>query len=142
VSGVLKVTAAVAIPRAELVVRASRAGGAGGQHVNTSSTRIELVWSVRDTHVLTEEERARVMAKLVSRLDGDGRLRVVSSARRSQLQNREAAERRLAELVRRALAVPRRRVATRPSRGAVERRLASKHKRAEVKRRRSAPPED
>ena len=141
-SGVLKVTAAVAIPRAEIAVRASRAGGAGGQHVNTSSTRIELVWSVRETHVLTEEERARVMAKLASRLDGDGRLRVVSSARRSQLQNREAAERRLAELVRRALAVPRRRVATRPSRGAVERRLASKHKRAEAKRRRSAPPED
>jgi len=142
VSGVLKVTAAIAIPRAELAVRASRAGGAGGQHVNTSSTRIELVWNVRDTHVLTEEERARVMAKLASRLDGDGRLRVVSSSRRSQLQNREAAERRLAELVRRALAVPRRRVPTRPSRSSVERRLQSKHKRGEAKRRRSAPPED
>jgi len=141
-SGVLKVTAAIAIPRAEIAVRASRAGGAGGQHVNTSSTRIELVWSVRETHVLTDEERSRVMAKLASRLDGEGRLRVVSSSRRSQLQNREAAERRLAELVRRALSVPRRRVATRPSRGAVERRLLKKHRHGEAKRRRSAPPEE
>lgn len=141
-SGVVKVTAAVAIPRSEIVVRASRSGGAGGQHVNTSNTRVELVWSVRDTHVLTDEERARVAAKFASRMDGQGRIRVVSSSRRSQLQNREAAERRLAELVRRALAVPRRRVATSPSRGSVERRLQAKHRRAETKRRRGAPPEE
>ena len=141
-SGVLKVTATIAIPRAEITVRASRAGGAGGQHVNTSSTRIELAWSVRDSHVLTEDERSRVMTKLAPRLDGEGRLRVVSSSRRSQLQNRQAAERRLAELVRRALAVPRRRVATSPTRGSIERRLQEKHMRAETKRRRGAPPDD
>ncbi|HUO53073.1 MAG TPA: alternative ribosome rescue aminoacyl-tRNA hydrolase ArfB [Gemmatimonadaceae bacterium] len=137
-SGTLDVTAAVRIPRAELETHASRSGGAGGQHVNRSNTRVEVVWSVRESAALAPAEKARVMARLASRLDSEGRLRVVSSVRRSQRQNRDAAEARLAELVRRALSVPRKRVPTRPSRGAVEERLASKHRRSETKRRRRA----
>src|SRR3954471_9230612 len=103
--GGLQLTPSLAIPRAELVYRASRAGGAGGQHVNTSSTRIELLWNVRATSVLDEPTRERVSAKLATRIDGEGWIRVVSSARRSQQQNREAAESRLAELVRAAMVV-------------------------------------
>ncbi len=141
-SKALRVTDAVAIPRAELTVRASRAGGAGGQHVNTSSTRIELVWCVRDSRALSDGERERVMAKLASRLDAEGCLRVVSSARRSQRQNRDAAAARLAELVRRALAVPKRRVATRPTRASVEERLRAKRRRAERKRTRGLRGDD
>jgi ribosome-associated protein len=139
--GTVEVTPAVAIPRAELEYRASRAGGAGGQHVNTSSTRIELIWNVRTTAVLDEATRERVLAKLASRIDGEGGIRVVSSARRSQQQNREAAEARLAELVRGALAVQKRRRATKPSRGAKEARLAEKKKRGETKRQRRGEPE-
>lgn len=134
--GVLRLSGTLAIPRAELVYRASRAGGAGGQHVNTSSTRIELLWNVRDTGALDEPQRARVAGKLASRLDGDGWLRVVSSARRSQGQNREAAEERLLALIRAALVVPKRRKATKPSRGAREARLAEKKKRGDTKRQR------
>jgi ribosome-associated protein len=134
--GVLEVSEAVAIPRAELEYRASRAGGAGGQHVNTSSTRIELLWNVRTTSALDEAARHRVTTKLASRLDGDGWIRVVSSARRSQGQNREAAEARLAELVRAALVVPKRRKPTKPSRGAKEARLSEKKKRGDTKRQR------
>jgi ribosome-associated protein len=134
--GVLEVSEAVAIPRAELEYRASRAGGAGGQHVNTSSTRIELLWNVRTTSALDEAARVRVTAKLASRLDGDGWIRVVSSARRSQGQNRDAADARLAELVRAALVVPKRRKATKPSRGAKEARLSAKKKRGDTKRQR------
>jgi ribosome-associated protein len=134
--GALLVTGSVAIPRSELDYRASRAGGAGGQHVNTSSTRIELTWNVRTSAALDEVSRSRVEAKLSSRLDGEGNLRVVASARRSQGQNREAAEARLAELVRAALVVPKRRKATKPSRGAREARLTEKKKRGETKRRR------
>jgi ribosome-associated protein len=141
-SGALRVTDRVHIPRDELHVRATRAGGAGGQHVNTSSTRIEVLWRVRTTLVLDDEERARVMAKLASRLDGDGWLRVVSSSRRSQRQNRDAAEARLAELVRRALHVRKARVPTRPTRGAVERRLEEKHRHSEAKRRRRPRADD
>jgi ribosome-associated protein len=134
--GLLEVSEAVGIPRAELEYRASRAGGAGGQHVNTSSTRIELLWNVRTTSALDEAARHRVTTKLASRLDGDGWIRVVSSARRSQGQNREAAEARLAELVRAALVVPKRRKPTKPSRGAKEARLNEKKKRGDTKRQR------
>jgi ribosome-associated protein len=134
--GMVEVTPSVAIPRAELEYRASRAGGAGGQHVNTSSTRIELLWNVRTTSVLDEAARERVAARLATRIDGEGWIRIVSSARRSQQQNREAAEARLAELVRGALAVQQRRKPTKPSRGAKEARLAEKKKRGETKRQR------
>ena len=134
--GELQLSATLAIPRAELVYRASRAGGAGGQHVNTSSTRIELLWNVRDTQVLDDAQRARVTGKLASRLDGDGWLRGVSSARRSQLQNREAAEDRLVALITAALVVPRKRKATKPTRGSKETRLAEKKKRGDTKRQR------
>ena len=140
--GMLQVTGSVSIPRHELEFRASRAGGAGGQHVNTSSTRIELLWNLTSTQALDDETRARVAAKLASRLDGQGILRVVSSARRSQTQNREAAEKRLAELVRGALAVPRRRKATKPTRASKEARLGEKKKRGETKRQRRSGPFD
>jgi ribosome-associated protein len=124
------------IPRAELTYRASRAGGAGGQHVNTSSTRIELLWNVRTTVALDDETRTRVLEKLASRIDGEGCIRIVSSARRSQLQNREAAEQRLIELVRQALVIQKRRRPTKPSRGAKEARLSEKKKRGDTKRQR------
>jgi ribosome-associated protein len=132
----LALSETTSIPRAELTYRASRAGGAGGQHVNTSSTRIELLWNVRTTQALNEAERARVETKLASRIDGEGFIRVVSSARRSQSQNREAAEERLIELVKGALVVQKRRKATKPSRGAKEARLSEKKKRGETKQQR------
>ena len=140
--GVLRVTGSVSIPRHELQYRASRAGGAGGQHVNTSSTRIELLWNVATSQALDEAARARVTSKLASRLDAEGHVRVVSSARRSQVQNREAAEERLAELVRGALAVPRSRKATRPTRASKEARLGEKRRRSETKRQRRSDPAD
>jgi ribosome-associated protein len=132
----LEVTSTVGIPRAELEYRASRAGGAGGQHVNTSSTRIELRWNPGRSVALDEAARALVVERLASRLDGEGWLRVVSSARRSQQQNREAAETRLAELVRGALRVQKKRRPTRPTRASKEARIAQKRKRSETKRQR------
>lgn len=135
-NGELEVAEGVAIPRAELEYRATRAGGAGGQHVNTSSTRIELRWNVTRTASLDDERRARVASRLATRIDGEGWLRVVSSARRSQEQNRAAAEERLVELVRGALAVPKRRRPTRPTRASKEKRIREKRERSETKRRR------
>jgi ribosome-associated protein len=134
------VDGSLVIPRSELEVRATRSGGAGGQHVNTSSTRIELLWNVRTTTLLDDAARERVITKLATRIDGDGVLRVVASDRRSQRQNREQAEARLAELVRQALIVPKKRRATKPSRAAREARLAEKRRRGERKanRRRDA----
>lgn len=132
----LALSSTTSIPRSELVFRASRAGGAGGQHVNTSSTRIELVWNVRTTQALSDDERVRVEGKLASRIDSEGWIRVVSSARRSQGQNRIAAEERLTELIRAALLVRKKRKATKPSRSAKEARLTEKKKRGDTKRQR------
>ena len=132
--GALFVSPELRIPREELSFRASRAGGPGGQHVNKTSTRIELVWSVRGSRALTEEQRSRLAVKLATRLDTEGILRIVASDSRSQTRNRDVAEDRLARLVRLALAVPKTRKKTRPTRGGVEKRLQSKHARGEIKR--------
>lgn len=138
----LRVNDRLAIPRAELGVRATRASGAGGQHVNKTSTRIELVWNVATSRVLSDDDRAQLLARLVSRLSDDGELRVVASDTRSQLQNRELAETRLADIVRRALVIPRVRRKTRPSRAAREARLGDKRKLSEKKRARRSNADD
>ena len=121
------------IPADELAIKASRAGGPGGQHVNTSSTKVEVSWNIRETRLFTVDERERVLAKLASRIDGNGALRVVASDTRSQRQNRELAEARMAEAVRKALVVPRSRKATKPSRGAKRARLDEKKRESRKK---------
>ena len=138
----LEITPALLLPLAELDYRASRSGGPGGQHVNTSSTRIEVWWDVRSSPTLTEEQRARLMERLANRLDGEGRLRVVASESRSQLRNREAATGRLRELVASALAVRKPRKRTRPSRAAKAARLEAKRRRSALKRDRRPPGHD
>ena len=132
----IRVNESVVNPRDELVARATRAGGAGGQHVNTSSTRIELLWQVGASRALTDKQRERVRQKLSSRLDADGNVRVVASDRRSQRQNRERAEARLVELVRSALVVPKKRRPTKPSRAAKQARLDAKKRLSQKKRER------
>jgi ribosome-associated protein len=129
--GFLEITPSVRLPRQELVYRASRAGGPGGQHVNTSSTRVEVVWDVAGSPALDDAQRARVLARLATRIDSVGRLRLVSGGSRSQLRNREEVTERLRRLVAAALAVPKKRKRTRPT-------AASKAARLEAKRRRSA----
>jgi ribosome-associated protein len=134
----LNVTSRLAIRRTELSYRASRAGGPGGQHVNTSSTRIELLWDLNGSTAIDDEQRGRLRIKLGPRLDSDGKVRVVASNHRSQKQNRLAAEERLVALVRHALIVPKKRRPTKPTRAAKERRLADKKRQAEKKRERRA----
>jgi len=133
-SAFLTVTGTLSIPRSELSYRASRAGGAGGQHVNTSSTRIEVLWNLPQSTAVSDDERERLRAKLASRLDSDGMVRVVASDRRSQAQNKQAAEQRLAALVKHALVVPKKRRPTKPTKSSKERRLAEKKKHSDKKR--------
>ena len=130
----LVVNESVAIPRSELDVRVSRSSGAGGQHVNKTSSRVEIFWNVRSSKALSEEERTRILAKLSSRLTSEGSIRVVASDMRSQSRNRELAEERLAELVKRALIVPRKRRPTKPTRASKEARLDEKKRHASKKR--------
>jgi ribosome-associated protein len=138
----LIVSGRVRIPRAELVVRAMRAGGPGGQHVNTSSTKIELKWNVAQTIALSEEQRGRALERLAPRLAADGSIRITASEYRSQSQNRAAAEARLIAVVREAIAVPKVRRPTKRSRGAEQTRLDTKRQQSDRKESRRWRPDD
>jgi len=140
--GLVRLAPALHVPPAEFRFRASRAGGPGGQHVNTSSTRIELLWDVAHSPSLTDEQRARLLERLAPKLDARGTLRIVAAEERSQLQNREAAVKRLVRLVTGALKEVKPRRPTRPTRGSVERRLAAKKQRSAVKQERRRRSDD
>lgn len=135
---VLQINDSLWIPRAELTYRATRSGGPGGQHVNTTSSRVELAWDVGASPSLTEEQRALIQAKLANRINSEGVLLLTSSESRSQHQNREFVTSRFVELVALALVVPRKRKKTKPSRAAKEARLQEKKKRSEVKKMRGS----
>jgi ribosome-associated protein len=124
------------IPHAELNLRASRSSGAGGQHVNKTSSRIEISWNIRNSKVLSDEQRSTILSRLASRISEEGAIRVVASETRSQLRNRDTAEARLAETIAKALIIPKKRKRTKPSRASVEARLTEKKKHSEKKRER------
>ncbi len=138
----LRITAALRLPREEIIMRASRSSGPGGQHVNTSSTRIELTWDIAASEVLSDAQRARLLEQLAPRLAGGSVLRIVAQEERSQLRNREAALARLQQIVAAALVVPRPRRATRPTAASRERRLKDKKARSERKRDRQRRDDD
>jgi len=120
----------LALVRSELRWRFSRASGPGGQNVNKTDARVELLFPLATTAALPPVLRARAQGRLASRLV-EGQLVVVAEEHRSQWRNRQAALERLRELVRQAIAPPPPpRRATRPSRGSVERRLVAKRQRA------------
>ena len=121
------------IPEGELGWRFSRAGGPGGQGVNTTDSRVQLIFDVTASTAFTPAQRDRILQRLSGRLI-DGVLTVVAAEYRSQLRNREAARARLAAMLRQALAPdPPTRRPTRPSRAARERRLADKRHRTVTK---------
>ncbi|MGH9303582.1 MAG: peptide chain release factor-like protein [Acidimicrobiales bacterium] len=115
------------IPSSELRWRSSTSGGPGGQHANTSNTRVEVIFDAAASKALDAAERARVVEAL-------GRtVRVAASDERSQWQNRRLALRRLGERIALALQVPEERRATSPSRGELARRQQAR-RRAQVRR--------
>ena len=123
----------VVIPADELVERFSRSPGPGGQSVNTTDSRVELVFDVTASTALTDAQRRRALAQLADRLV-DGTVVVTASEHRSQHRNRVAARDRLAELLRTALAPPPPpRRPTRPTKGSQRRRLEAKRQRGETK---------
>jgi ribosome-associated protein len=134
----IEVNDSLVIPDSELDVRATRSSGAGGQHVNKTSSRIEISWNVRESKAISDEQRAILSERLASRISTDGSIRVVSSETRSQLRNRERAEARLAEIIRRALTIRKKRKPTHRPRRADEARLASKklHSKKKLERKR------
>jgi ribosome-associated protein len=122
------------IPRTEVSFRATRAGGPGGQHVNTSSTRVELWWNLAESSAPNDAQRALLRERLATRLDGEGWLRLVEAGSRSQLRNRETAEERFRALLTQALRPRKKRKPTRVPRSERARRLEGKRLRSGIKR--------
>lgn len=125
------------IPANELIITASRSSGPGGQKVNKSSTKVTVRWNVKNTSVLNDEQKARVIANLQSQLTVDGDLIVNSEVSRSQYQNREMALMHLAEKLQAALFIPKKRKPTRISKAVKESRLQTKKLRSSIKKMRS-----
>jgi len=135
----LEVSPALTIPASELRWRFSRSSGPGGQHVNTSDSRVELSWNIGASAALSDGQRLTLATRLGKRLIA-GVITLSASERRSQLRNRQEALSKLADLLAEALApeAPHRR-ATKPTRGSDRRRLAAKERRAATKRQRRRP---
>jgi ribosome-associated protein len=98
--------------------------------VNKTSSRVEVVWNIAASRVLSLEDRSWLLRKLASRLSADGSLRIVVSDTRSQLRNRELAMERMASVVRTALLRPKKRKPTKPSRSALRARVEAKKRRS------------
>jgi len=132
----------VRLPLSELTFKATRSGGPGGQHVNTSSTQVELWWDLAGSPSLTDRQRTLAMERLAPRLDSDGRLRLVSSTFRSQRRNKDDVIERFRQILATALTEPTPRKPTRKPRSADEVRLREKKQRGTLKRQRRPPESD
>ena len=130
----LRINHEVSIPLSELSFRFSRSSGPGGQHVQKSSTRVELLFDVVNSTSLNEEQRRRVQRRLRGYIDSTGTLRLVSQSERSQWRNREQVVARFQTMMQQALKPRRRRKATRPTAASKERRLRQKRQRSEIKK--------
>ena len=138
----IKVREDVVIPASEVWFTASRSGGPGGQHINTTSSRVTLHWDVENTKALNPEEKALVMRVLASRISQQGVLAVSAETERSQHRNREIARSRLVDLVANALVKPKKRLPTKSPESARQRRLDEKIKRKRIKQLRTTPEVD
>jgi ribosome-associated protein len=127
------VTRDVAIPLREIVVRASRSSGPGGQHANVTASRVEATFDAAASPSLDEAQRARILARC------GPVVRAVAQDARSQARNRELALERLRDRLARALHVPRARRATRPTRASRVRREQAKRRQSQRKADRRRP---
>ena len=134
--GTIRVTRSVAIRPDEIELRVSRSSGPGGQHANTSETRVEAVFDVEASPSLTDRQKSRVLAK------AGPVIRAVAQDERSQARNRELAVERLVAKLADALHVERQRRPTRPTAASRERRLEAKRRRSTVKRNRATPTDE
>jgi ribosome-associated protein len=125
-----------AIPLREVTLRASRSSGPGGQHANVTASRVEASFDVAASSALSDEQKARVMAR------SGPVVRAVAQDARSQARNRELALQRLQARLQHALAVPRSRRPTKPTAASKARRLEAKRRLSERKRARRRPAEE
>jgi ribosome-associated protein len=129
----LRIDERLAIPLAEIELRASRSSGPGGQHANVTASRVEAVFDVTASATLSEAQRQRLLSR------AGATVTAVAQDARGQSRNRELALQRLAGKIAAGLATPRRRRPTRPTKASRNRRLESKRRTGERKRGRRRP---
>lgn len=123
----------------ELKFETSRSSGPGGQSVNKTESRVTLRFSVTNSEVLSEEERARLLKKLANKLTTDGELLISAEKHRGQLQNKEETIKLFRNTIEKAFVIPKKRKKTKPSKAAVQKRIDSKKKLGEKKANRRKP---
>ncbi len=127
------------IPLSQISMRMIKASGPGGQHVNSSSTAVQLSFDVGNCPQLSPAQSQRLRKLAGSRMGNGTILTLDCREHRSLERNKQAGLQRLADLIRQALVVPKKRKATKPTRGSQKRRLESKKKRSQTKTTRSKP---
>jgi ribosome-associated protein len=123
----------------ELSYKTSRSSGPGGQHVNKTESRVELLWNIEESACLRESEKSLIKQRLKSRITDSGFLILASEKSRSQFQNKEDVTERFINLIRKSLEPVKKRKPTRPTKASKERRIQGKKKRGEVKKQRRGP---
>ena len=123
----------------ELQFKATRSSGPGGQHVNKTSTRVELNWHIHTSHAFSEEEKLRIKEKLSNRITKEGYLSLASQNSRSQYKNKQDVISRFLILIEKSLQQPKKRKKTKPSQASKIKRLSNKKAHSEKKANRQKP---
>jgi ribosome-associated protein len=124
----------ISIPADEIEFKVSRSGGPGGQHVNRTESKVSVYWNIKNTRILTDEQKLRVLNNIHTHVTDDGVLVIHNSESRSQQQNKQAALATLATVIRKALYIPKKRMKTKVSKAVKEARLQEKSRRSSLKK--------
>ncbi|OHB59242.1 MAG: hypothetical protein A2173_09800 [Planctomycetes bacterium RBG_13_44_8b] len=132
----MTINSKIQIPYSELVFKASRSSGPGGQNINKLNTKVAVIFDIKNSNVFGSQQKQIIIKKLAGRLTKDEKLIITSQSFRTQKANRNAAIKRLFEVIRKAMEKPKPRKPTKPTLAAVEKRIKHKKSRSLLKQQR------